>query len=64
MSAEVRRHPVLGFFAGLCLGLGVVLILFALGVVPFSVTWLGVATLGGALLGMLVTFVAPARQRR
>jgi hypothetical protein len=60
----VKRHPVLGFFAGLFLGLGICLMLFAMGVVPVTVMWLGVLTLGGAVLGVALAYLVPARGRR
>jgi multisubunit Na+/H+ antiporter MnhB subunit len=59
----VHRHPVLGFFAGLLLGLGVVLLLFVFGVLPVTFVWFGVALIVGALVGVLVAYLAPARHR-
>jgi len=58
---KARRHPVRGFFAGLFLGGGVAWILFALGVVPFTVAMLGIVTLVGILLGIGLAYVAPVR---
>jgi|WetSurMetagenome_2_1015567.scaffolds.fasta_scaffold844633_2 hypothetical protein len=60
---KVRRHPVLGFFAGLFLGLGIVLMLFVFGVLPMTVVWLAVIALGAAVLGVLLAYVVPARGR-
>ena len=56
-----RRHPVMGFFAGLLLGLGVALLLFVFGVVPMTVMWLAILALGVAVLGVVLAYVAPAR---
>lgn len=56
-----RRHPVLGFFAGLFLGLGIALLLFVFGVLPMTVMWLVILTLGVAVLGVVLAYVAPAR---
>jgi multisubunit Na+/H+ antiporter MnhB subunit len=55
------RRPVLGFFAGVFLGIGVALLLFVFGVVPMTVMWLGIVTLACAILGIVVAYVAPAR---
>ncbi len=62
MSETVKRHPFLGLFAGLLLGLGVVLMLFTFGVVPMTVVWLGALTVGGAVLGVLAAYVVPVRR--
>lgn len=61
MSSSVRRHPFLGLIAGLLIGLGAVLLLFVLGVVPVSVVWVAGCVGGGAVLGMVAAFVTPAR---
>jgi len=58
---KARRHPVRGFFAGLFLGAGVAWILFALGVVPFTVTMLGIITVVGIVVGIGLAYVAPVR---
>lgn len=60
----VSRHPVMGFLAGVLLGMGVCLMLFAMGVVPVSVLWLGGLTLAGAVLGVALAYAVPARGRR
>ena len=60
---KVRRHPVLGFFTGLFLGLGAVLLLFVFGILPMTVVWLAVFALGVAVLGVLLAYVLPARGR-
>jgi hypothetical protein len=60
---KVRRHPVLGFFSGLFLGLGLVLILFVFGVLPMTVLWLAVFALGLAVLGVVLAYVLPGRGR-
>ncbi|MFA9564876.1 MAG: hypothetical protein ACERLM_09250 [Acidimicrobiales bacterium] len=60
---RIQRRPILGFFSGLILGLGVAVLLFsyakiALGTLtPFVI--IGV----GALLGVLWSVVGPARGR-
>ena len=59
----VKRHPIMGFFAGLFLGLGLFLMLSAMGVVPLSVVWLGVLVLGGIVLGIALAYAVPARGR-
>lgn len=63
MSVRVRRHPVLGFFAGLVFGLGLALVLFVFGVVPTSATWLGIVVGTCVVLGVVAAYVAPARGR-
>jgi multisubunit Na+/H+ antiporter MnhB subunit len=60
---KVRRHPVLGFFSGLFLGLGLVLMLFVFGVLPMTVLWLALFALGLAVLGVVVAYVLPGRGR-
>lgn len=60
---RIRRRPILGFFSGLLLGLGVAVLLFtyakiALGTLtPFVIIGLG------ALLGLLWSIIGPARGR-
>lgn len=61
MNEKTRRRPVLGFFAGLLFGLGVALMLAVLGVIPMSLVWLGVAAGAGAVLGLVLAYLAPAR---
>jgi hypothetical protein len=56
-----KRHPVRGFFAGLFLGLGAALLLFVLGVLPITVVWLGIVTLIGIVVGIVLAYVAPVR---
>jgi len=58
---KTRRHPALGFFAGLFLGIGIALLLFVFGVIPMTVMWLAILTLGFAVLGVVLAYVAPAR---
>jgi hypothetical protein len=60
---KAKRHPVMGFFAGLLLGLGLVLLLFVFGVLPMTVVWLAVFALGLAVLGVVLAYVAPVRGR-
>ena len=59
----VKRHPVMGFFAGVFLGIGICLMLFAMGTVPVSIAWLAGLTLGGAILGVALAYAVPARGR-
>ncbi len=59
----VRRHPIMGFFTGLFLGLGLFLMLTAMGVVPLTVVWLAVLVLGGIVLGIALAYAIPARGR-
>lgn len=63
MTTKAHRHPILGFFAGLFFGFGLALILFVFGVLPVTVLWLVVLTVGMALLGVLLAYVAPVRGR-
>ena len=58
---KARRHPVLGFFAGLILGLGIALLLFVFGIIPMTIMWLVILTLGCAVLGVVLAYVTPAR---
>ncbi len=58
---EVRRRPVLGFFAGLLLGLGLALVLIVLGIVPTTIAWLGGLTVLGMVVGVVLAYVAPVR---
>jgi uncharacterized membrane protein SpoIIM required for sporulation len=55
------RRPVLGFFAGVFLGAGIAIMLFVFGILPMTVMWLGVVVLLGAVLGVVVSYVAPVR---
>jgi hypothetical protein len=52
----------MGFFAGLILGIGIALLLFVFGIVPMTVMWLAILTLGCAVLGIVLAYVAPARR--
>jgi hypothetical protein len=61
---KARRHPILGFFAGLLLGLGVTLMLFMMGVIVLNLPMLGIITFAGALLGVLLAYIAPVRGRK
>lgn len=60
---KVRRHPVLGLFAGLFLGLGVALLLIVFGIVPLSATWLAGLTVGFGVLGVAGAYAVPSRGR-
>lgn len=64
MNGKTRRHPVLGFFAGLVFGLGLAMILTVLGIIPASAMWLGVVTGLCAVLGLVAAYLAPARTAR
>lgn len=61
MSTEVRRRPVLGFFAGLFFGLGLALVLIVLGAVATTWVWLAVPPIVGMVLGVVLAYVAPVR---
>jgi multisubunit Na+/H+ antiporter MnhB subunit len=61
MTNKVQRRPILGFFAGLFFGFGLALILFSFGVLPVTVMWLGLSTLGFAVLGVVLAYVTPSR---
>jgi len=56
-----RRHPVRGFFAGLFLGVGAALLLFVFGVLPFTLVMLGIITVVGIVVGVVLAYVAPVR---
>jgi hypothetical protein len=58
---KVRRHPVLGFFSGLLLGLGVAIMLVLLGIVPMTVMWIGIITAAGVVVGIALAYALPAR---
>ncbi len=60
---KVRRHPILGFFAGIFLGIGVALTLFVFGVIPMTAVWLGALAVGFAVLGIVGAYAVPARGR-
>lgn len=60
-AMTVTRHPVRGAFAGLLLGLGVVLMLFVYGVLLISVVTLAVFALAGAVLGWALARFTPPR---
>ncbi len=61
MSARVRRHPIMGFFAGLLLGLGLAVLLVIFGIVPMTALWLAILVGGGVVLGIVLAYVTPAR---
>jgi multisubunit Na+/H+ antiporter MnhB subunit len=61
MTTTAHRHPILGFFAGLFFGFGLALVLFAFGVLPVTVTWLAILTVGMAVLGVVLAYVTPVR---
>jgi hypothetical protein len=63
MSTTTRRHPFLGLFAGLLLGLGIAVMLVIYGVVPISILVLVGLLVGGAALGLVLAYLAPARRR-
>ena len=54
----------MGFFAGLFLGLGLFLMLSAMGVVPLTVMWLAILVVGGLVLGVALAYAVPARGRK
>jgi hypothetical protein len=60
----VKRHPIMGFLAGLFLGLGLFLMLSAMGIVPLTVMWLAILVVGGMVLGIALAYAVPARGRR
>lgn len=64
MNGKTRRHPVLGFFAGLVFGLGLAMILTVLGIIPMSAMWFGAVTGLCAVLGLVAAYLAPARTAR
>lgn len=63
MTTQVRRRPVLGFFAGLVFGLGLALLLFVFGLVPTTAVWLATVVVACMVLGVVAAYVAPARGR-
>ncbi|MEI8084130.1 MAG: DUF2510 domain-containing protein [Actinomycetes bacterium] len=64
MSAIVRRRPFRGCFGGALLLLGVVLLLFVYGVIALSVWYLLAAIIAGAVLGLVLAYLAPVRGRQ
>lgn len=60
----VKRHPIMGFFAGLFLGVGLFLTLSTMGIVPLSVMWLAILTVGGIVVGIALAYAVPARGRK
>ncbi|MDO8310091.1 MAG: hypothetical protein Q7V58_17260 [Actinomycetota bacterium] len=60
---KTRRHPILGFFSGLLLGVGIALMLFTFGIVPMTVLWLAVLMVGGIVIGIALAYALPARGR-
>jgi hypothetical protein len=63
VSAARRHHPVRGFVGGLLIGLGVALLLFLYGKIAFGTLTPYVIILAGVLLGLVWTYLAPARNR-
>ena len=63
MRAVRKRHPIIGFFGGLFLGLGVALLLVLYGKIAFGTLTPYVIILAGMVLGVVWAFVAPARGR-
>jgi hypothetical protein len=59
---KTRRHPVMGLFAGLFLGLGLVMLLFVFGILAMTWMWLVVFTLGCAALGIVLAYATPVRR--
>ena len=57
-----RHHPIMGFFAGLFLGLGAALILFVFGVIPLTVVWLVSLVVGGIVIGIVLGYLLPSRR--
>lgn len=61
MGATTKRHPIRGLFGGLCLGLGLAIMLVIYGKVAFG-TWTPyLVIIAGVVIGVLWAFVAPAR---
>ena len=60
-NGTVHRHGVLATFAGMMLGVGVMLMVFVYGVVTASIVLLGAALVVGGLVGFLISRVTPAR---
>lgn len=56
-----RNHPIMGFFAGLFLGLGTALLLFVFGIIPVTIAWLLSLIVGGILIGIVLGFVLPRK---
>jgi uncharacterized membrane protein SpoIIM required for sporulation len=61
MSANVKRHPVKGIFAGLFLGLSLsILAMLYGGVIVGSPTALAIIGVG-VVIGLVLSFVLPAK---
>jgi multisubunit Na+/H+ antiporter MnhB subunit len=58
---KVHRHRVMGFFAGLLFGVGLVLMLFVYGIIAMTWVPLAIAAGVGALLGIVFASVVPGR---
>jgi multisubunit Na+/H+ antiporter MnhB subunit len=63
MTTKAQRRPILGFFAGLFFGFGLALILFVFGILPVTVMWLAILTVGMAVLGVVLAYLTPVRGR-
>lgn len=64
MSRTVKRRPFRGLFGGLVLGFGVALLLIVYGILALNMWYLLGVVVAGALVGLLLAYVAPARTRR
>jgi hypothetical protein len=61
-ARELRRHPVQGFFGGLCVGVGAIVLLVLFGAAAFTGWWPFAVILGGCcLLGVLVGVLGPRK---
>ena len=63
MSKSTKRHPLRGLFGGLFLGLGAALLLLAFGVLALKLWYLVGLVAIGAIIGLVLAFVAPARTK-
>jgi multisubunit Na+/H+ antiporter MnhB subunit len=59
-----HRHPIMGFFGGLLLGIGIALMLFVFGIVAVTALWFAILALVGALGGVVLAYIVPVGQTR
>lgn len=59
----LRRHPIIGFFGGLLIGLGVAILLVIYGTAPLGEATVLVLVLLFAAVGAAAAWVLPARRR-
>lgn len=61
---SVHRHPIKGFFAGICLGVAVAILLVVYGVIALGTMTPYLVVVLGVVLGVAFAYGAPPRRRR